>query len=126
MPDLTLEQAVQLGLSKHQSGDFAGAERIYGQILRQTPEQPDVLNLLGVCVQQQGRSAEAERWFDEAISQRPAQGAFYTHRGMARLSLGRTVEAVADLRLGVELDPSPEAWNDLGNGFEAPGSGRTR
>jgi tetratricopeptide (TPR) repeat protein len=119
MSDLTLEQAVQLGLSKHQSGDFAGAERIYGQILRQTPQQPDVLNLLGVCIQQQGRSGEAERWFDEAISQRPTQGAFYTHRGMARLSLGRTVEAVADLRVGVDLDPSPEAWNDLGNGLRA-------
>jgi tetratricopeptide (TPR) repeat protein len=123
MPVLTLEQAVQLGLARHQSGDLAGAEEMYRRILAQSPDEPDVINLLGVCLQQQGRSDQAECCFDEAIGRRPTQGAFFTHRGMARLSLGRAVEAVSDFLVGVELDPaSPDAHNSLGNGFRAAGN----
>ena len=56
---LTLQQALDLALQHHTAGEFTQAESIYRQILEAHPDQPRVLNLLGVIAHQRGENGRA-------------------------------------------------------------------
>ena len=51
---LTIQQAIDLGVQHHNAGDLPKAESIYRQILQAEPDQPVVLNLLGVIALRSG------------------------------------------------------------------------
>ena len=65
---MTLEQQLQSGLSHHQAGRLAEAERIYRQILAQQPDHAEALNLLGVLAGQTGRLDAAVDLIHRAIA----------------------------------------------------------
>ena len=46
--ELTIEQALQQGLTAHQEGKLQDAERFYRAILRSQPTHPDANHNLGV------------------------------------------------------------------------------
>ena len=48
MSKMTLGEALQLGLRKHQANQLGEAERIYQQILQRVPDNPDALLVQGV------------------------------------------------------------------------------
>jgi len=55
MPQLTVEQTMQIARGHHQAGRLAQAETLYRQILEEQPNHADALHLLGVIACQAGR-----------------------------------------------------------------------
>ena len=56
---LTLQQALDLAVEHHTSGDLPRAESIYNQILQSDPNQPQALHLLGMIAFQGGDNEKA-------------------------------------------------------------------
>ena len=53
LQEVSLSQALELEKQK----DFAGAERLYKEALRQAADDPEILKRLGIVCQQQGKHA---------------------------------------------------------------------
>jgi len=64
---VSLSQAIELERKK----DFAGAERIYKEALRQSADDPEILKRLGLVCQQQGKHDEAIKAFQQIIRRAP-------------------------------------------------------
>src|SRR5690348_3291752 len=106
-----LAQAIHL----HRLGQVEAAERIYRDILRQDPTQPDALHLLGLARHQRGDHSGAITAISRAIDVHPREAGFYANRGEALRALGRHDEAAADLRQAISLAPElAAAHNNLG------------
>lgn len=92
------------------------AERIYQQVLKVDPKNPDALHLLGVIAHQLGKNELAVQLIEKAIRYRPSSADFLNHLGEAHRGLGRFEEAVAcyDKALAIEPDFA-EALSNRGN-----------
>lgn len=78
----------QQALGFHEQGRLNEAENIYRQILETAPNNPDILNLLGLIAQQKGLHAQAVDYFYQAIRLAPGHAPF--HFNLA-LSLETTI-----------------------------------
>jgi tetratricopeptide (TPR) repeat protein len=96
-----LQQAVQL----HQRGQFDAARRLYRDVLRLAPDQPDALHLLGVLALQGGQPNEAVRRIQRAIEVRPGSAVYHGNLGVALQATGKLDAARANLERAVKLDP---------------------
>ncbi|HUB11330.1 MAG TPA: tetratricopeptide repeat protein [Acetobacteraceae bacterium] len=100
-------------LALHQAGDLAGALALYDTILSEHSDDPDTLHLAGVAALQQAQHARAAELIERAIALRPSAPA-YANLGAALRNLGRVADALAALRLALELDPTAaEAHSNL-------------
>jgi protein O-GlcNAc transferase len=105
MPNLSLQDAIQLALRHHQAGQLREAESIYRQILQLHPNQPDALHLLGVAMQQSGNTTAAIEFIQKAIAADPRHSAFYNNLGNVLRHVHRNAEAIAAYRKAIELAP---------------------
>ena len=64
---ISLSQGIELERKK----DFAGAERIYKEALRQSADDPEILKRLGLVCQQQGKHDEAIKAFQQITRRAP-------------------------------------------------------
>ena len=115
MAPLSLEQALQLALTRHRAGQLAEAEAIYRQILAHHPNHADTRHLLGAIAVALGRWDQALELIGSAIALRPDVAVYHGNLGEAYRRLGRHEEAVGSLRQALALAPdSAEALNNLG------------
>jgi protein O-GlcNAc transferase len=111
---MTLPQAFELALQRHQAGRLADAEALYRRILAVQPNHAEALRLLGVIAQQVGRHDLAVGWIRQAIALNPNNPDAHSNLGEACHSLGRMDEAIATFRRAVELKPDfPEFHYNL-------------
>src|SRR5690348_8372816 len=69
---MDVEQVLEKALALHQAGDHTGAEALYREVLRQTPDDADALHLLGLMLAARGdRREEAERLLRRAAEFEP-------------------------------------------------------
>lgn len=116
MPEVTLEQALQMAISHHQAGRLQEAEAIYRQILALQPRQADTLHLLGVIAGQTGRYDVAVDLIRQAIALMPHDPNYYSNLGCFLQSQGQIDQAVDCYQRAIALKPDyPEAHNNLGN-----------
>jgi len=102
MPDVEL---LNVALEQHRAGNLAVAERLYRQLLADSPEWADAWHLLGALCIQANRPAEATEALERAISLKPHQADFHSHLGAAYGALKRHDEAVTQLQYAVRLNP---------------------
>ena len=109
------EQLLEQGLSFHRQGDHARAIEVYLDLLKQVPDFPDALHLLGEALYRQGRFEEALAYLNRAVARSPHH--FYLNtRGMVLLDLGYLPEAEQDLRRAIKAVPDyVEAHINLSN-----------
>jgi len=88
-------------------GDFAGAEILCEDILRNAPRNPDALFMLGGSRIALGRAADAVPPLKLAISADPRHGAALEHLGLAHLMLGEYPDAERALRAAAALPRAP-------------------
>lgn len=69
---LKLRKAVEF----QKSGDTKSAEKIYHDLLKKYPNNPDCLNLLGIAARNKGNPEEAEKLIRKAIKQSPSPDYF--------------------------------------------------
>jgi predicted O-linked N-acetylglucosamine transferase (SPINDLY family) len=99
----------------HQTGDLAGAERLYGAVLRANPRHAQALYLLGFIHSQRGRYDEAERLIGQSLQVNPRSPDAWYNRGCALQRLERHAEAASCFDRAVSLKPDyDEAWTNRG------------
>jgi len=112
---MTLPQAFELAVQRHQAGRLPDAEALYRQILAAQPNHAGALYLLGVAAQQTGRHILAVDLLRQAIVLIPDNPASHCILGEACHALGRLDEAIAAFRRALELKPDfLEALINLG------------
>jgi predicted TPR repeat methyltransferase len=113
--EMSIGDAVQLGIRLHRQGKVDDAVVIYRQILAAVPDQVDALHFLGVAEHQKGRSEKALELLDRAASLAPDLPDVHNNRGNVLKLLGRLDEAEAAYRRVIELRPDDAAaHNNLG------------
>lgn len=109
--DLMFQQALAL----HEQGQFDEAENLYRQILETAPQNPDVLNLLGLVAQAKGIHNEAVKLFYKAVCKAPTHAPFYFNLALSLDLWGKPHEALDNYRKALKIDPGiKEAWNNIG------------
>lgn len=110
--DLLFRRAVDF----HQNGEFDKAEMLYRQILETVPENPEVLNLLGLIAQIKGIHQEAAGLFYRAIKADGSRAPFHFNLGISLNCWNKPYEALEAFSRAAELDSSlKEAWLQIGN-----------
>lgn len=108
-------QLLQLAQRHHQAGRFAEAEAICHQILAESPDHADALNLLGMLNGQTGRMEAAADLISRAIAANPEAPHYHSNLAIALRELGKLDEAIASLKRAIELNPGfAPAHNNLG------------
>ena len=116
--------AIQRAFSLHRAGKLDEAARLYGEVLRDEPEQVDALYLLGSVHFQRGAFTAALARFDQALAVRPGFIEALAARGAALSSLGRHEEALAAYDAVIAANPAhAQSWNNRGNALLALGRG---
>ena len=112
---MTNSQSIQDGLKHHQAGRLPKAERIYQQVLKVDPNNPDALHLLGVIAHQLGKNEFAVQLIEKAIRHYPSSADFLNHLGEANRGLGRLGEALASYDKALAIEPDfAEALSNRG------------
>lgn len=108
--DILFSRALKL----HEDGQLDEAERIYRQILETAPQQPEVLNLLGLTAQAKGAQSEACSLFYRALQAAPERADFYYNMAFSLRLDGKPLEALENFRKVVSLRPDvKEAYNEI-------------
>ena len=111
---MSYELMFQNALKLHQDGQLDQAETLYRQVLETVPEQPDVLNLLGLIAQAKGAQDEACSLFMQAIRAKPNEASFYYNLAFSFKLNGKPKEALENFRKVTELDPKiKETYNEI-------------
>ena len=88
--ELLYEQA----LAMHERGNFDEAEGLYRQLLQVNPENPDILNLLGLIAQEKGVHSQAVDLFYKAIKLVPEHLPYKFNLALSLEHLGKDMEAI--------------------------------
>ena len=113
--NMLFQQAINL----HENGQLNQAEQIYRQILEAAPNQPEVLNLLGLIAQTQNVHIEAIDLFYKAIKQAPARADFYYNLAFSLKLWNKPFEAIENFKKALQFNPEiKEAYNELGDIYQ--------
>jgi tetratricopeptide (TPR) repeat protein len=110
------------GLSHHQAGRLADAERLYRQVLQVESGHAGALHLLGVIALQCGRHDIAIDLIAKAIVRDGQTPVFHSNLGLAYQGQGAFSPAAISLTRAVALQPDyADAFSNLGNVFQDQG-----
>jgi len=92
----------------HQSGDLKKAKALYIQLTRDMPAQPEPFHMLAVIDAQNDHHEKAILNFEKAILLSPKNPLYRTNLAAALVRLGQKEDAIAQLKLALEIDPNFE------------------
>jgi Flp pilus assembly protein TadD len=111
----SIDELFRQGNAAQAAGDYATAERIFRQVLRQDPNNANAYRRLGLALNDQGLLEEAEAAHREALRLDPNYALAYNGLGITLYYQGRYEEAEAAYREALRLDPDyASAYNNLG------------
>jgi predicted O-linked N-acetylglucosamine transferase (SPINDLY family) len=103
------------GVSSHQVGDLQNAALIYQQILRESPQNPDALNLLGVVSSQLGKYDASIELITKAILIKPTSSPYHNNLANVYRIKKRLDDAISAYQQALKLDKNNVcAQNGLG------------
>ena len=110
-----IDAKLSRGMALHQQGRLAEAERLYREVLQQSPKRFDALYLLGIAALAAGKHQQAASLLDRSIRLNPAFPPAWCNRGMALMQVNRQKEALASFDKALALDPAfADAWYNRG------------
>ena len=110
---LSLEEALAFAIERHRLDELDDAEMIYTALLERWPDDPDVLNQMGVLQHQRGHSDCAESLLRHALAVSPEASGIWNNLGNVLLRGARREDAEHAFQRSVELQDSPEARSNL-------------
>lgn len=109
--DLMFQQANALYLS----GSYKEAEKIYRNLLAFMPDNPDVLNMLGLTAEAQNAHAQAAELFYKALKKAPRPLPIYFNLAVSLTALKQFDEAEEAYHQVLKISPQTiEAYRNLG------------
>jgi tetratricopeptide (TPR) repeat protein len=116
----TVEATLHQAIAFQQSGRFEAARKLYESVLEVNPNQPDALNLLGVCLLQSGDALGAAQRLVCAVELRPGEASFHCNLGEAWRAQRKFQQAEQECLAALKLKPVfVEAANNLGLALQA-------
>jgi len=111
-----IQDLLQTGYRKHQSGRLPDAERAYLEVLEKDRDNVHALNLLGMLCVNDFRPAEAIFFIAKALKLQPNNPESHANIALAYKDQGKLEQAVKHFRESIRLDPyAPVVHNNLGN-----------
>jgi len=86
------------------NGRLGRAEKLFRQIVKTTPANPDALHLLGLIAFQKGHAKDAERRIRQAIKIRATNPAYHSNLGLVLRDMGRLAEAADAFNQALALE----------------------
>lgn len=118
----SIADAMAAAVAHHGADRLAEAEALYHAVLREHPDQPDALHLLGVLTHQRGDAARAEALIRRAIALNPNAPMFYNNLGKVLGERGDQAAALESYRHAIELAPDyAEAHYNFGVALQGEG-----
>ncbi len=115
---MSYELMFQKAVALQQNGALNEAEQLYRQILETSPQNADVLNLLGLIAQTRGLHREAVSYFYRAADSAPRHFPIFFNLGVSLAASGHLVEATEAYKKALKIKPDlKEAYLGLGNVF---------
>jgi len=112
---MTWENRLQTARQQHLAGQLHVAEPAYREILRERPQQPDALFLLGCLALQRDEHARAAGLLEQAARLDSANADACNNYGLALFHLGRLAEAAVQYERALRRRPDfSEALSNLG------------
>jgi tetratricopeptide (TPR) repeat protein len=109
------QQALQIGMSQHQSGNLAQAEILYKQVLQNNANQPDALHLLGLISKQKGDLKTAAQLMRKALNFNPNYVEAFVNLGATLQEQAQLDDAADCYRKALALRPNyAEVHSNLG------------
>jgi Flp pilus assembly protein TadD len=105
MPQVSLEQALDIGVQHHRAGRLAEAEGIYRKVLAVAPNHPTALQLLGALAAQVGKYEIAIELTERALAIQPGVGEYHLNLGECYRRAGKFDKGLAHALRAVELCP---------------------
>ncbi len=102
----TISKAILVARKYQEAGQFSEAEAIYAQILQVQPNNPQVLNLLGLMAHQLGDNQLAVDLLGTAIGIDPSVPSFHNNLGNAFEAMGRLEEAAESYANALSIQDS--------------------
>ena len=122
MPQLTLQQALEMAAQHYEAGRLRDAESLLRQLLAQKPDHPDALHLLGLVAHRSGHHEPAIALIRQALVAFPQAADVHANLGAVLATIGRFDEAIEHYRQALALDPNHvDAHNNLGNALGRTG-----
>ena len=111
--ELTIEEALQQGISAHKAGKLEEAERLYRAIIGSVPTHSDANHNLGVLAVGVGKVDTALPYFKTALEANPNHGQYWISYIDALIKLGSIDDASKVLEQGKAAGLSGDAVTEL-------------
>lgn len=99
----------------HREGRLEDAKLGYAKLLKENPNDPTLLHMLGILTAEEGRLDEARDYLEAAIKADPNNPTYVLHLANVLKGMGLFAEATKILLLVIKNHPnSPAAYNNLG------------
>jgi len=112
--ELTIEQALQQGITAHKEGKLQDAERLYRAILQLQSAHPDANHNMGVLAVGVGKVQEALPFFKAALEARSSIAQYWLSYIDALIKLGQIADAKAVFSQAKSKGASGETFDQLG------------
>ena len=109
-------------IEKHKKGDYQNAEDAYKKILKENPDHPEALHLLGVIAFQFKKYDTATVLIRKAITLNPEQASYYCNLGNILKETDQPQEAIGCYQKALQIQPDNiNSLNNLGSALEQLG-----
>lgn len=116
MPQIPSDTRLSEALALHRAGKIAEAARLYQAILKDAPQTPEAIHMLGVIAQQSGNPEHALKLMEAALALKPDLAQAWSNRAVVLRALGRDDEALRSARMATESDRNlADGWSIRGS-----------
>ena len=120
--ELTVEEAVAIGVQLHKEGRLGEADVVYAKILSVDSGNVRVLHFAGVLAHQLGRSGDGVELIRKSLSLAPDVADWHNNLGIVLQETSRFDEAIDAYHRAIALDPQhANAYSNLGVLLRATG-----
>ena len=111
--ELTIEQALQQGITAHKEGKLQDAERLYRAILKSQPAHPTANHNLGTIALSSDKAESALPFFKSAVEANPSVGQFWLSYIQALINAKKLDDAQQALEQAKKYGTDEERLNPL-------------
>lgn len=113
------QDLLQQGAQAMREGRFTEAERIYRQLTKESPDDPQLRLNLGLALHSGKKYREALPELQRFLKANPQPGPIYLLAGVARLKLDQPCEAIPLLEKAKRWEARPEVLVELGDAYSS-------